>query len=148
MRLDRHGMLLWISGLFFIADRVLKFLAPQFPENTLSSSERIAGMGFFPNPTLLGLALPSFFSFGATLAALVIFFIFAREQRLDRPPFYFILTGGISNLADRALFSGVIDFIRIGNATFNIADILIWMGVFILLRRSLFSHRPSPGIMS
>lgn len=148
MRLDRHGALLWISGLFFISDRIFKFLAPHFPENALSLSDNLAGAGFFLNPKLLGITLPPFFSFGGALAAMILFFIFATEQKLDRPPFYLILAGGASNLTDRALYSGVIDYIRIGNITLNIADLLVWVGILLLLRRSLFSRRSSPGIMS
>ncbi|MEK7606721.1 MAG: signal peptidase II [Patescibacteria group bacterium] len=148
MRLDRHGIFLWISGFLFFSDRILKFLAPRFPENALSTSSHLAGAGFFLNPKLLGLTLPSFFSFGAALAALVLFLIFAAEQKLSRPPVYLILAGGLSNLVDRGLFSGVVDFIRIGNATFNIADLLIWVGIFLLLRQAFFSERPSPGIIS
>ena len=49
-----------------------------------------------------------------------------------------IFAGGISNLLDRLIFSGVVDFVRIGPfPRFNFADLTITVGVLALLILSL-----------
>jgi len=56
-----------------------------------------------------------------------------------------ILAGAIGNFADRLIYNGVIDFIRISCAgytfpLFNIADIAITLGACITLYHSLFGN--------
>lgn len=125
-----HMRFAWLAGFLFLADRILKWLVLRAPERELFFLRDTAGFGYWINPKLMALALPPFLAFGVALAALVLFFIFAVEQRLEFPPTVFILAGGASNLADRALYLGVIDFARIGNATVNLADVSIWIGLF------------------
>lgn len=49
-------------------------------------------------------------------------------------PYALIFAGGISNLLDRFLYGGVVDFIRIGNfPTFNPADAMIGTGIVLLI---------------
>lgn len=52
--------------------------------------------------------------------------------------FSFILGGGISNIYDRLLYNGVIDFMNLGIGTlrtgiFNFADVSIMIGLFMML---------------
>jgi len=54
----------------------------------------------------------------------------------------FVLVGGVSNVIDRFLYGGVIDFIDlyIGNYhwyTFNLADAYIVMGIIFIVLRSI-----------
>jgi len=56
----------------------------------------------------------------------------------------FIIAGGISNVLDRIFFGGVIDFILFSWGTvhlplFNVADVLIDIGVFLLVLQMLKS---------
>ncbi|MEI7578858.1 MAG: signal peptidase II [bacterium] len=45
-----------------------------------------------------------------------------------------ILYGGMSNFCDRLIFQGVIDYIHFGQISiFNLADILICLGIIILI---------------
>ena len=45
----------------------------------------------------------------------------------------FILAGGASNLIDRLVHGGVIDYLFIGSFAFNISDLLIWVGCLLVL---------------
>lgn len=61
-----------------------------------------------------------------------------------------IVGGGIGNIVDRIIYSGVVDFIDLYyNAwhypAFNIADILICMGVLIIILYMLFQHQFESG---
>ncbi len=136
-----HLRLGWLAGFLFLADRILKWAVVRAPEHEFSFWRDTAGFGYWINPKLLLLELPPFFAFGVTLAALVLFFIFAVEQRIEFPPMVFIAAGGASNLLDRALFLGVIDFARVGNATVNLADVSIWIGLLFLFFSSFRKTR-------
>lgn len=56
-----------------------------------------------------------------------------------------IFTGGISNIYDRFFYPGVIDFIAwhywFNFAVFNIADVCINLGVFIIILKEIFKKR-------
>ena len=56
-----------------------------------------------------------------------------------------IFTGGISNIYDIFFYPGVIDFIawhyRFNFAVFNIADVCINLGVFIIILKEIFKKR-------
>lgn len=74
-------------------------------------------------------------------------FIKERETQIDKNvllSLYLILAGGISNLIDRVFRGYVIDFIDINILNFpnfNIADICITLGIFVLIiivAKSLF----------
>lgn len=56
-----------------------------------------------------------------------------------------IFTGGISNIYDRFFYPGVIDFIAwhywFNFAVFNIADVCINFGVFIIILKEIFKKR-------
>ena len=47
--------------------------------------------------------------------------------------FALIVGGALANLADRVYFGYARDFINIGIATMNVADIAIWAGIMLLL---------------
>lgn len=74
---------------------------------------------------------------------------FIKETQTDKNillSLYFIIAGGISNLIDRIFRGYVIDFIDINILNFpnfNIADICITLGVFVLIfiiAKSLFKN--------
>lgn len=74
---------------------------------------------------------------------------FIKETQTDKNillSLYFIIAGGISNLIDRIFRGYVIDFIDINILNFpnfNIADICITLGVFVLIfiiAKSLFEN--------
>ena len=79
-----------------------------------------------------------FLSFVSVVSTIILFyFIFIRENQLiDKYGLSFILAGCIGNGIDRIVNGYVIDFIKIkfiDFPVFNIADIVINIGVFILI---------------
>lgn len=71
-------------------------------------------------------------------------------QRHEFVCFGFIVGGGISNIADRLLHGSVIDFIDIQhipywNYVFNVADVMVHVGVWPLLLLSLFAGNQHTG---
>jgi lipoprotein signal peptidase len=71
------------------------------------------------------------------LAAIAIYFYFQKKLEL---PLVIILAGGISNIIDRLLYNGVVDFIKIFDwfPTFNLADVFICCGVGVMIWKELF----------
>lgn len=85
----------------------------------------------------------------ASILILGIIVKFIKETQTDKNillSLYFIIAGGISNLIDRIFRGYVIDFIDINILNFpnfNIADICITLGVFVLIfiiAKSLFRN--------
>lgn len=77
---------------------------------------------------------------GVILSALLIYILKAKSQTTyGLVSLILILSGGISNFVDRALNNGaVIDFLNVGigslrTGIFNVADMAIMLGVFLLL---------------
>jgi signal peptidase II len=76
---------------------------------------------------------------GGLLLALLGYTLFYKSaSTLEILAFSLLLSGGISNLIDRVLFGYVVDFMNIGigllrTGIFNVADIAVSLGVFILI---------------
>jgi signal peptidase II len=77
---------------------------------------------------------------GLVLSALLIYILKTKTQTIyGLTSLTFIFSGGISNFYDRALNNGaVIDFLNVGigslrTGIFNVADMAIMLGVFLLL---------------
>lgn len=71
-----------------------------------------------------------------------------KEKRFLNDNFYalaFIFAGGMSNIYDRFFYPGVIDFIAwhywFNFAVFNIADVSINLGMFIIILKEIFKKR-------
>lgn len=123
-------------GLFLMADRFLKWLALAHPEQEKHLLDNFWFFGYYPNPHFLFfLNLPLLLNLGAILAAFIFLWLFFSSQPpSSRLPFYFVLTGGLSNFYDRASYGVVIDFFNLFNlSTFNLADLLIFSGLIIFV---------------
>lgn len=71
-----------------------------------------------------------------------------KEKKFLNDNYYalsLILAGGMSNIYDRFFYPGVIDFIAwhywFNFAVFNIADVCINFGVFIIILKEIFKKR-------
>ena len=105
----------------------------------------IFSFGHFVNPSLFFLPAWPFIPYVAliVLVAILGFGIwdFIRNWKLEirnsyHQAFFPIVLGGVSNVFDRFVFGGVIDYVEIrGLATINLADILILLGMLFVLYR-------------
>ncbi len=88
-------------------------------------------------PVLTGLQL-----FGAAFVAVLVF-VWRRRSLRSLIPYLLIIAGAVGNVLDRILLGGVIDFIHVhfrGDYSwpiFNVADILITIGVGLILLQQL-----------
>lgn len=75
------------------------------------------------------------------LSSLVIFFYIKNKQltKIDRLALFTLIAGASSNLLDRLVYGGVIDYIEIGKLlSFNLADVMIISGGLIFLLNTLY----------
>ena len=112
-----------------------KLIVIQGVLNIVRSTNEGVVFGLFPGFT-------SIFTIFSSIAIVVILFIFIKSDKtffLSNLALGFVLAGAIGNLWDRVWFGCVRDFIdlHIGDKyhwpTFNIADSLICIGVFLLV---------------
>jgi len=132
-------------------DQTTKLLASEYlPKNeTFSYLHDILRVGYTENTgAFLGLGnnlsdQVRFWLFvvlvGALLSSLFIYLLYSAKQQLSSLiAFSLVFSGGVSNFYDRTQNNGaVIDFLNIGvgflrTGIFNVADIAIMMGVFML----------------
>ena len=131
-KLDEFGKLIVIPGLL----------------NIVRSKNAGVVFGLFPGKTI------AFIVFSA-IAIVVILFIYTKSDKTiftSNLALGLVLAGAIGNLWDRIWFRCVRDFIdlHIGDKyhwpTFNVADSLICVGVFILVITSFFAPKPKETI--
>ena len=132
---------LFIISFFCILDQVSKFYISLNLEKLLNKDFLIFKIMFIRN---YGAAFNIFsgsrlfLSFISIISTIILFyFIFRRENKLiNKYGLSFILSGSLGNGIDRILNGYVIDFIKIkfiDFPVFNIADIVINIGVLILI---------------
>jgi signal peptidase II len=88
-----------------------------------------------------------------SILSIVLITALARQPRYRTPAYGFslglILGGATGNLVDRAFYGAVTDFVDIGIGshrwpTFNVADIVVSIGVFLLALLLLRQREPEP----
>ena len=67
---------------------------------------------------------------------LLSFFVTTSKEKI----MYVLIAASVfSNIADRLLYDGVIDYIKLGNAiVFNLADVFILSGIVLLFSNKIF----------
>ena len=122
--------------LLIILDQLVKFLMleknitiiPYFLDFTYTKNLGGAfSIGNINSITILSLLLISF---------IIIYLVKYKDKIKSFIPYIFILSGSISNLIDRLFRGYVIDFIKVNILDFpcfNLADILIFLGVMFIL---------------
>jgi signal peptidase II len=142
------------SLIFFIVDRITKSYAlsivhtcvvSKFLSFELCLNNGISWGLFASAHRLFQLFLVCLMS---ALLLLVLFFGYqAFKKRQEILPYALIFMGGISNVYDRIMYNGVIDFISLNcnfiffDLTFNVADIMILIGLLLLLLQGEFHDR-------
>ncbi len=142
-----------VSVVALLLDRVAKIWFIQHPLEIVPVWDPLVVLHYHLN-TAMALSLPLFpwlyyplitAVFGALLYAL---FISVRQQRLiEYACIVLVLVGAVSNLVDRIMYGGVVDFVSlsIGNV-FNIADVYIVGGIIGWCIVSLKHDRNKDGI--
>lgn len=142
-----------VSALVFLLDRVSKHwalkalsgktvsLIPGFFDLRLAHNSG-AAFSIFSNSQ--GLVRELFLLFIPLLIVLFVLYyaLFRTRERLTCFSLSFIFGGALGNLYDRLFFEKVVDFIDIHYKnfhypTFNVADVFIFIGVILLVLRSL-----------
>ncbi|OGE77773.1 MAG: hypothetical protein A2751_01820 [Candidatus Doudnabacteria bacterium RIFCSPHIGHO2_01_FULL_46_14] len=114
-------------AVFVAADQAIKFFLSLQNYRIVKNS----GLPFAIN-------LPGFFDlYFVTLCLVVFISLYLFYFRKTSMGFALILGGAFSNLFDRIYFGYVRDFIDIGFATLNLADIMIWVGVLLLFKSQI-----------
>ena len=139
MRVKTKATLVTLVSFFLLlGDRVLKFLVQRAEGRTLIDG--VLEFRLFENHEL-AFSLP--ISWGATLsllALLIIAFVLIKAYRLSKEFYYYeaslwlmIFFGASSNMYDRLMYGFVVDYVHIPPMSFfNIADVLIGVGVILL----------------
>jgi len=84
-----------------------------------------------------GINMQEFFSLITVCILLFVFIaLYVRFYRRINFGFVLIISGAASNLVDRIFLGYVRDFIDVGIATVNLADIFIWIGIVIVILRT------------
>lgn len=142
----------WIPLLIMTIDQITKRIATYYFErnvqlsllgfsNTLSCNK---GISFSWLSTFKYSFLLKYISI---IFILIIVYLWVKtSEKLEKFALSLILGGGISNLLDRFLFNGVIDFIQLDITIlypiiFNIADVAITFGAFFLLIQMIISKQ-------
>ncbi len=130
-RLEIHGLVV------FLLDRILKYVAVE------GYSWQMLGITFHFYPNRYGMfswRIP-FIEYLAIVGLFVVAVIWWKTRSLGA---WLIMLGGLSNVFDRLVFGYVIDFIRIrylpivGGTFFNLADVMVDIGLVILLWEILY----------
>ncbi len=126
-------LMIIITMVLILIDQVTKIMVQMMYQNPLQKG--ILGITLIQNTGMaFGLNSGNTKNIVLTILVLLIVINFIRRQKdkLDTKTavsISLILAGGISNLIDRIMRGGIIDFIKIENfAIFNIADCYIVMG--------------------
>jgi len=144
----KYSSLFWYVALFllvFTTDRATKFFAlvHQFSRYTVTSFLRFhltfnrgVSWGMFSSNNFFVFLLVSIF---ITIITLLIILYGYQRYRAGYSVFgeILVVAGSVSNIIDRAVYGGVIDFIAVSLGkyswpVFNVADVAIVLGVFII----------------
>lgn len=122
----------WLGILIIALDRGIKLMLSRFWPDLLVRNQGI----IFGHQNLSNRLL--YLIFGLLLV--LSFIIIKKPQRDEKFSFLgitLVLGGVISNLLDRLLKGAVLDYFKLGNLFFNLADIAIIMGLIIYIKQSL-----------
>lgn len=118
----------------FFADRLLKWYAQSLPESGAAFSLGPIKFGYYLNPALFFFPAWSWIPWVALVVLIVLATSYVLRSTSFQKFLFPILLGGISNVFDRFAYGGVIDYVGIfGLATINLADILIFAGLAVLI---------------
>lgn len=132
---DRRLFLFLLGGLFILADLILKQLALFFWTEPVFLFSKV---GWAPtlNPGIaFSLPLHNFLTIFLTILTLLFFIYLITQTKSFSASLGLLLTifGAVSNLLDRVFYQHTIDYLQVYISVFNLADVLIVIGVGLYL---------------
>ena len=136
---------MWIVIISILIDQISKYLVCNIKE-TITVVPKLLSIEYIENyGAVFGImqgsnSILALVSLSICIAIIV--YILRLKKRKEKIPlaWYFILAGGIGNLIDRLVRGYVVDFIATPFiATFNIADSLVVIGVFLIAIREIWN---------
>lgn len=136
---------MWIVIISILIDQISKYLVCNIKE-TITVIPKLLAIEYIENyGAVFGImqgsnSILALVSLSICIAIIV--YILRLKKRKEKIPlaWYFILAGGIGNLIDRLVRGYVVDFIATPFiATFNIADSLVVIGVFLIAIREIWN---------
>lgn len=145
-----------IGGFFLLLDQYFKYLARTNPDYTYYLWKKWLGWEYFINPGIaFGLPFPNILLLIITPLVIIGLIYYLSKAKHKNNSLYLgiilIISGALSNLIDRAVFSTTTDYLRIYTSLINIADILIVLGAILLIlnpqnkevsKKPLFPNQP------
>lgn len=141
--MSRKKKLIFFCLSIFIVDRITKVIAVQFHSASFSLGTFVRFQTSYNTGIAWGVTPPVWLSMilMPLIFLILIFWVrraYAQEYMMEMIASSAILVGAVSNLLDRFIYGGVIDFVAIGWwPVFNIADILITFGVLVAMTHIL-----------
>ncbi len=134
----RHGLMLLYGVFCIVIDQILKQVAQLFASRPVYIIPRTIGWEYFENPGIaFGLPIPQVIVIPLSILIIsgAIFFLQKNQEgRRQTLGAILIIAGAVSNLIDRVMYGFTIDYIRIITSIFNLADVVIVIGIFLLLK--------------
>lgn len=136
---------MWMVIISILIDQISKYLVCNIKE-TITVIPKLLAIEYIENyGAVFGImqgsnSILALVSLSICIAIIV--YILRLKKRKEKIPlaWYFILAGGIGNLIDRLVRGYVVDFIATPFiATFNIADSLVVIGVFLIAIREIWN---------
>jgi len=134
----------------FLLDRISKFLAVKYLSNgSININENISLNLFINHGFALGflntIAYNSYIIF-LLLSIIIFLVIYTYVKSYNQGSIFaesLVIVGAFSNLIDRIIYNGVIDFIDINIASFhipvfNLSDFMIVVGILIMFKNIIF----------
>ena len=134
---------MWILIISILIDQITKYFACGINESIKIIPDLISFEYVENHGAVFGIMQGSNYilaivSLVICIAISIYIFKYKKENKTVHPAWYMILAGGLGNLIDRVIRGYVVDFISTPFiATFNIADSLVVIGVFLLLINEL-----------
>ncbi len=140
MYLKKARLIIFISGLFLLADRFLKWQALNDWTQSHLFNRYFGWQPFFNKGVAFSLSIPYQVTliFSLPIIILVLYLLITEWKKENKnllllTAWSLIFAGAISNFFDRIIYKHVIDYFLITTAIINISDIMIVMGLILYL---------------
>ncbi len=128
-----------INGLFLFLDRFLKGRAVSDWNAPRLANEFFGWEPSLNNGVAFGIPLPNWLIITLTIPIiLLVAYLFYKniQYPISNISLLLILSGALSNLCDRLIYHGTVDYFLLLTAVINLADVMIMLGFLLYLMQS------------